>query len=290
MAVQGPRSSIVQATTLVRRLVLSTSILGALTLGATSAAAGDGAIHVLILKEQGVGSAAQAQGYVDRLIAQTAKVNGWAAASAKYVTNRAGAETFMHEADPHYGILSLPAFLGLRARHGMEVVGKATVTAPTGEQYFVVSSKHASAEACKGKSLATNHGGDERFIDAVVSGGAFKLSEFTVVTTTRPVQTLKKVIAGEAECALIDDAQLAELSSIEGGGAVAKVWSSSKLPPMVVVAFPSAPAAERKAFQGNLSKVCTGDGAAVCAESGLQALGAASSSDYQAVIDAYSKK
>lgn len=279
------------ASKLVRRLVSSTFALAALAgslMAASPAAAGD-TVNILVLKEQGVGSAAQAQGYVDRLIGQTAKVNGWAAASGKYVSNRAGAEVYMHESMPHYGILSLAAFLGLRARHGMEVIGKASVSVPTGEQYFLVSATQADAAGCKGKTLATNHGADAKFVDNVVGAGAFKLADFTVVATTRPVQTLKKVIAGEAECALIDDAQLAELANVDGGSRVKSVWESKKLPPMVVVAFQSAPAAERKAFQASLGKVCAGEGAAVCGEAGLKALASASNADYQAVIDAYGK-
>ena len=277
-----------KAAKLFLRLSASLAVTSALSLGASPASAAD-PVNVMILKEHGVGSAAQAQGYVDRLVAQAAKINGWAAASGKYVTNRAGAEVYMHESNPRYGILSLAGFLGLRARHGMEVIGKATVSVPAGEQYFVVSARQGDLAGCKGKPLATNHGGDERFIDNVVSGGEFKLSEFTVAATTRPVQTLKKVIAGEAECALIDDAQLAELGSVEGGGAVKTVWSSKKLPPMVVVAFPSAPAAERKTFQGNLSKVCEGEGRAICGEAGVKAMSPAGNAEYQAVIDAYGK-
>jgi hypothetical protein len=101
------------------------------------------------------------------------------------------------------------------------------------------------------------------------------VTDFTLVATTRPVQTIKKVIAGEAECALIDDAQFAELGKIEGGAALKSVWKSDKLPPMVVVAFPSAPAAERSAFKGSLGQICGGDGKAACGEVGIKDLSAA---------------
>jgi len=56
-----------------------------------------------------------------------------------------------------------------------------------------------------------------------------------------------------------------------------------------VVAFPSAPATEKKGFQASLGKLCEGDGAAACKEVGITGLKAASSSDYAAITDAYNK-
>jgi len=264
-------------------------VLPALVLTASPAQAADGSVNVLVIKEQGVGSAAQAQPYVDKLVATTAKANGWATAAGKYATNREGAEEYIHTADPHFGIMSLAAFLALRGKHKLEVLGKAEVTQAGGREYHIVSKTQADLAGCKGKTLASNHSDDVRFAEKVIGAGAFTFADFTLVVTKRPVQTLKKVISGEAECALIDDAQLAELKKIEGGMAVRSVWKADKLPPMVVVAFPSSSAAERSTFKGALGKVCGGEGKAACSEVGIKDLSAASNADYQAVITAYGK-
>lgn len=272
----------------IHRALCLAAVLPSLALAAGAAQAGD-TVHVLVIKEQGVGSAAQAQPYVDKLVAAAGKANGWAGAVGKYATTREAAEVVIHGDDPHYGIMSLGAFLGLRGKHRLEVVGKAEVSQAGGREYHIVSKTATDLAGCKGKTLASNHAGDLRFVEKVVAGGKFALSDFTMVVTTRPVQTIKKVIAGEAECALIDDAQYAELGKIEGGAALKSVWKSDKLPPMVVVAFPSAPAAERATFKGALAKVCSGEGKAACGEVGIKDLSAAGSGDYQSVIDAYGK-
>jgi hypothetical protein len=253
------------------------------------AAAADGTVHVLIVKEQGVGSAAQAQPYVDKLVGVAGKLNGWAAALGKFATTREAAEEYIHGSDPQFGILSLGAFLALRGRHQLAVVGQAEVGFGNGQEYHIVSKNQTAVAGCKGKTLASNHAEDTRFVDKVVANGAFAVADFTLVATKRPVQTIKKVIAGEAECALIDDAQFAELARIEGGAAVKSVWKSDKLPPMVVVAFPSAPAAARETFKGKLSQVCGGEGKAACSEVGIKALKSASNKEYDAVIKAYGK-
>ncbi len=271
------------------RSVCLAATLPALVLTASPAQAADGSVNVLVIKEQGVGSAAQAQPYVDKLVATTAKANGWAAAAGKYATNREGAEEYIHTADPHFGIMSLGAYLALRGKHKLEVLGKAEVSQAGGREYHIVSKSAADLAGCKGKTLASNHSDDVRFAEKVIFGGAFAFADFTLVATKRPVQTLKKVTSGEAECALIDDAQLAELKKIEGGAAVKSVWKSDKLPPMVVVAFPSAPAAERTKFKAALGKVCGGEGKAACGEVGIKDLSAAGNADYDKVITAYGK-
>ena len=125
-----------------------------------------------------------------------------------------------------FGIMSLAAFLALRKQHGLSVIGQADVSAKGGRQYHLVSKSEGSLAGCKGKTLASNHLDDRPFVDGVVSGGEFKLSDFTLDETRRPVQTLKKVIDGEAACALIDDAQLAEMKGVSGGEALKSVWKS----------------------------------------------------------------
>lgn len=262
--------------------------LASLALAPVAADAGD-TVNILILKEHGVGSAATAQSYVDKLVAQVAAQNGWASAAGKYFTTRAQAKSFVSGSNPHYGILSLGAFLELRSPSRLEVIGSAEVTGGGGRQYFVVSASETTLAGCKGKTLGTDHGDDVRFIDNVVSKSEFDLADFTVEDTKRPMKTVNAVARGEVPCALIDDAQMASLAGVEGGASVKAVWTSAKLPPMVVVAFPSAPAAEKKSFSGKLSKICEGDGKDVCKEIGLKSLSSTSESTYAGVIADYGK-
>lgn len=271
---------------LVRSALLALGLAAAVAAPQTASADG-GSVGVLVLKEHGIGSAAQAQPYVDKFVAIAAKQNGWASSKAQFQTTRAAADAFVQAEKPHYGILSLAAFLGLKAKYTLDVVGQVAVARAGGQQYSLISKSAGDLAACKGKRLATDHADDAKFVEQVVFGGKFKLADFTLVATTRPLQGIKKVAAGEADCALVDDAQLAELAHLEGADGIRSVWSSDKLPPMVVVAFPSAPAAERKAFQASFGKLCEGEGKTACAEVGIQSFKVAADSDYAAVITAY---
>ncbi len=267
------------------------SILFASTVAATAvghASAGDN-VNVLVLKENGIGSAAQAQPHVDKLIQVAAEKNGWAAAKGKYITKRKRAKKYISAKAPKFGMVSLGAYLSLRKSTHMDVLGSVSVARGGGQQYYVVSKSAGDLAGCKGKKLATNHARDRSFFNKVIADGGFSVSDFELVKTRRPVQTLKKVIRDEASCALIDDAQKAELSHVDGGSALKTVWSSSKLPPMAVVAFPSASADERSKFKQTLGSLCSNSGKRYCDKVGIVALKPASESAYRGVISKYGR-
>ena len=275
---QGPR----------RVALLLAGSLG-LVVAASLARAEQDPIEILVLKEHGVGSPSLAQPYVDRFVALAAEDNGWSAAKGQYLSSRSAAETFIKERSPHYGILSLAAFLALRERYQMEVLGRVASRLAGGEQYFIVSKALHDLAGCKGHTLASDHFADARFVEKVIARGDFTLAEFQLVKNRRPLQSLRQVLSGDAACALLDDAQLAELQHLQGGDGVKVVWKSKTLPPMAVVAFASAPIPERKAFKANLSSVCEGSGNTACAEVGIHALAPARASDYAEVMAAYGR-
>lgn len=252
-------------------------------------AAEEAPVGVLVLKEHGVGSPTLAQPYVERFVAIAAERNQWPGAKGEYFTSRSAAQGAITSTQPHYGIFSLAAFLEMREKYRLEVIGRVVSSLVGGHQYFVVSRSATTLAGCKGKKLASDHTDDPRFVERVVARGAFKLNDFTVVQNQRPLLSLKQVLTGAADCALIDDAQLAELSHLEGGSDVKVVWKSKELPAMTVVAFPGAPAAERKKFQETIGAVCDGDGQTACQEVGIRDLEKASPKDYADVLAAYGR-
>ena len=244
-------------------------------------------VGIVVLNEHGVGNASLSQPYLDQMVAIAATQNNWGAARGQYCTSRSAAEVFIRSQAPHYGIFSLAAFLAMRRSYRLEVIGTVEVSLVGGRQYHVISQEAANLDACRGRTLATNHGDDPRFVNRIVLAGASKLADFTLVETQRPLLTIKKVLTGEAECALIDEAQLAELPHIEGAEGIRSIWNSQELPPMVVVAFPAAPRSEKQEFRKNLPHVCDGDGRGVCAAVGIISLKPATGSPYAAVVAAY---
>jgi hypothetical protein len=259
----------------------------ALFAAAAGSARADEPIRIFVLREHGVTAVALAQPYLDRFVALAAAQNGWRTAQGTYLTTRQAAEEAIRRDHPHYAILSLPSFLALRKAHRFEVIGRVEVSLSGGRRYAVISRTANDIAGCKGKALATDHADDARFVERVVARGQFALADFQLSATRRPLQTTRQVLDGQATCALVDDAQLAELAHLPGAEGVHPVWQSADLPQMVVVALPDAPAAEREAFQQNLPDLCAAEGRAICAEVGIVALAPAADRDYADAVTAY---
>lgn len=259
------------------------------TLAVDGSTQADDPVGVLFVREKGVGSAAQAQPYADQLGTLIAAKMRWSAVKIRYDTMREGALRSVPELKPRYAFLTPRTFLALRQDQRLEAIGRIEGWRAGGNHYHLVAKAGQTLESCKGKTLVSHHADDVRFVDNVVFGAAAKLSEFKLVSASRPIQVLKKVIANEAECALIDDGQLAELSRLEGGADIRPVWSSAELPSLIVAAFPSAPAADRKSFIDMLSALPQADGQEACKAMDIKQVRAASDADLKDVIEAYQR-
>ncbi len=259
-------------------------------MGAAASAPEEGAsppaTHFLVFRQGGAGSATTAQTYVDQVMARIGSLTGWSM-SGKYVTTRAQADAYIAESSPKFGLVSLSAFLPMASKHKLRATGKAKVKGGGGGQYFIVSKNQFELEGCKGKTLASDHADDAKFVDNVVFAKKMSLGDFELQKTKRSLQTVKAVIRGEAECALVDDAQVADLGHVEGGASLRAVWSSETFPGLVVVDFASASKDESKAFAKALPEVCEGDGARACTAAGIESLEVAGAKEFQKYLDAY---
>ncbi|TNF32042.1 MAG: hypothetical protein EP329_11345 [Deltaproteobacteria bacterium] len=265
-------------------LSLTLTLLAGLMTGQADARA-DEPVKFVVLLEGGIGGGARAQGYVDDLVSGFATRCGWPGATSLYTNSRDRALEYIGSDKPAFGLFSLGAYLALVDAHKLAVVGVAEAKQAGGRQYFIVA-KDGDVAACRGQKLATNHAGDPRFVDHVVFAGAFRLADFELVATRRPVQTLKEVLRDKARCALIDDAQRDSMASIEGGDALKVVWSSEALPGIPIVAFPSAAKDLVGAFTKALPDTCKAD-AQMCSNIGIERLGTATDADYAPLVRRY---
>jgi len=242
----------------------------------------------IVLREYGVGSASRAQPYLDELLRVVAEQNHWPKATGKYFSERASALAFVREEKPDFGILSLPAYLALKDTLQPSVIGEVLAPQAGGRRYFLVSKQAQALEGCVGHRLATTFAPDAKFVERVVAAGAFKLADFTLVSAQRPLEPLKQVLRDEADCALIDDAQLAATGHIERGSELRTAWRSAELPGMPVLAFPRADAAAVKSLKQSLPSLCT-KAKQACGSVGIDLIQASSDERYRALLAQYSK-
>jgi len=242
----------------------------------------------VVLREYGAGSASRAQPFLDELLRAVAEQNHWSKASGRYFSERASAVAVMRAEKPEFGILSLPAYLALKEQLSVSVIGEVSAPQAGGRQYFLVSKQARALEGCVGHRLSTTFAPDAKFVDRVVANGAFKLADFTLVSAQRPLEPLKQVLRDEAECALIDDAQLTAATHIERGAELGTAWRSAELPGMAVVTFPRADAGAVKSFKQSLASLCV-KAKHACESVGIDVIRPSSDERYRPLLSQYTK-
>jgi len=242
----------------------------------------------VVLREYGVGTASRAQPYLDELLRIVAEQNHWSKATGRYFSERAPALSFVREEKPDFGILSFSAYLALEEQLSASVIGEVLAPQAGGRRYFLVSKRAQTQKECIGKRLATTFAAEAKFIDRVVAEGAFGLADFTLVAAQRPLEPLKQVLRDEADCALIDDAQLAATAHVERGGEIHSLWRSAELPGMPVVAFSRANATAQKSLKQSLAGLCL-KAKQACASVGIDLIRPSSDQRYHALLARYSK-
>jgi hypothetical protein len=242
----------------------------------------------VVLLEHGAGTPSRAQPYLDDLLKVVAEQNRWPNATGRYFSDRPPALEFIRKEKPDFGILSLAAFVALKGSLSLSVIGEVVAPKAGGGQYFLVSKHASSADGCKGQRVTTTFGNDPRFVEHVIARGSFRLSDFKLVEARRPLEPLKQVLRGEAECALIDDAQLEATHHIEQGAELKAVWQSAELPGMAVVAFARADSAAVQSFKQSLGTLCA-KAKQACSSVGIEKIQPSDVARYRPVLDSYSK-
>jgi hypothetical protein len=270
-----------------RRRVLVAAVAGAL-LSIAAAAPTVSARSFVVLREYGAGTASRAQPYLDELLRVVAEQNHWSKASGRYFTERSSALSFVREEKPEFGILSLSAFLALKPTLTPSVIGEVTAQQAGGRRYFLVSKRAQALEGCLRHRLTTTFASDAKFVERVVAAGAFRLADFTLIAAQRPLEPLKQVLRDEADCALVDDAQLSATGHIEGGSELRPVWRSVELPGMAVVSFPRSDPAAVKSLKQSLASLCV-KAKQACSSVGIELIRPSDEDRYRAVVAQYSK-
>lgn len=223
----------------------------------------------VVVEHAGAGATADnAQPYIDQFLRLVEGLAGWPANSAKgqWTDDAAALDKAIAANKPGFAILDPETYFERRKKDSLEpiaiVKGK---TFDHGHYSLVVKNAALkSVEDLKGKKVSSNHFGSLKYVSKVAFGGKIDVDkQFAIVKTVQPSKPLKAVERGEADAALIDDEQLAQMKEIAPDLKV--IWTSPALPPTPLVAFTkNSTAADRAAFAKALPKLCAGKGKQTC--------------------------
>jgi ABC-type phosphate/phosphonate transport system substrate-binding protein len=214
-----------------------------------------------IAEHAGAGATAEnAQPYIDQFLRLAETNSGWPANSAKgaWVDDSAAAAKAIAERKPGFAILDPEVFLELRKKEALEPIAEVKGKTFNKGHYSLIVKDPAlkSLADLKGKKLSSNHLASPKYISKVAFGGKIDVDKhFTLIKTAQPSKPIKAVARGEADAALIDDEQLAQMKELAPELKV--IWTSPALPSTPVVAFTkNATPADRAAFAKALPKLC----------------------------------
>lgn len=278
------------------RFALLLGLVGSLALPAVSHAGP----RDFVVFAPGMGaSEAEAKPYLDTFFAYLEKELHWPAKSGhgSYLDDEKAVGQFIAKEGPGYALVPPSYYLQLACKKApvtllASIVGL-TDTTGSGRYHVVVKDpQYKSLGDLKGKRIASNHFQDTRFISAVVLGGKFDAEkDFVLAPTNSPIKPFKEVDRGQADAALVDDAQLQHMGSLPFGKSLKVVYSSEALPPFPVVAFNSVVSASERAAVGKaLVGMCQSeDGGKVCKSLQITRFAPVAASAYQHAIKQYCK-
>lgn len=253
------------------RLALLFGLLGSLALPAVSHAGP----RDFVVFAPGMGaSEAEAKPYLDTFFAYLEKQLHWPAKSGHgtYLDDEKAVGQYIAKENPGYALVPPSYFLQLTCKKApitplASIVGLSDTTGSGRFHVVVKDEQYKTLADLKGKRIASNHLQDPRFVSKVVLGGKYDAEkDFVLAPTNSPIKPFKEVDRGQADAALVDDAQLQHMESLPFGKSLKVVYSSEALPPFPVVAFNSVvSAADRAAVGKALVGMCQSEeGAKVC--------------------------
>jgi ABC-type phosphate/phosphonate transport system substrate-binding protein len=202
--------------------------------------------HELIIEHAGAGgSQEEAQPYIDKFVGYVEKALGWAphSATGAFSPDPKDAIQQIEKKKPVFAMLDPDLWLQLRKKDSLEPIVQAEGKRQSSGKMYVLIKKDAPAQKLdelKGKKLASNHLQSAKFLSKVVFDGKIDVDKFFVLQplTSLP-RALKAVDRGEADVALIDQADMDYLKSSNSVylTSMRVVHETAKVPPTPLVAF-----------------------------------------------------
>src|SRR5579871_1246432 len=261
--------------------LISRVIVGLAFLAVLSATSAQAAPHDFVVYAPGMGGTAeQAKPFLERFFRYVEKPMGWTSGGAQgeYFDQPADAEKYIREKQPGFGLVSPGLFVQLSCGKDAPEPLVATVGIgglPNPHRFHVIVKKGSAAKKLadlKGKKLSSNHLHDLKFVSRVILGGDVDAEKFfQLVPTNSPIKPFKAVDRGEADAALVDEAQLANIKKTAIGDSFEVVYTSQPLPTFPVVAFKQVLPAEREKMKKTLLGMCLAPpGSEVCKALGFE--------------------
>lgn len=237
------------------------------------------------------GDASTAQPYVDKLAKHLEETLKWPAGGVKgqFFASKKDVLAGIEQQKPGFAFIEPQLYFEMAGTWVECLAGVESAELNTTKLNVVVKDPaYKSLADLKGKKIWTTMADWPRYLSNVIFDGKrpadIELKQIGAVT-----KGARAVLRGEADATLLDDQQLVEMQKLEGGAALRTIYSSRKLPPLLVVAS-GLPAGDRKGLTKALLEMCgTAKGGEVCKEMRITKFVAPDMATIKAAKEAYEK-
>lgn len=238
------------------------------------------------------GDAATAQPYVDRLAVHLETAMGWPKGSTKgqFFTSKKDALSGIDLQKPGFAFIEPQLYLEMKGTWVESLAGVESAELNTTKLNVVVKDPaYKSLADLKGKKLWTTLADWPRYLSNIVFDGKgpanLELKQIGAVT-----KGARAVLRGEADATLLDDFQLLDMKKLEGGDALRSIYSSPKLPTLLVVARGLSDGDKKKLTATLLGMCATPKGGEICKEMRITKFVAVDKAAINKATEAYDKK
>lgn len=237
-----------------------------------------------------LGTTDQAAPVLQKLFRRLETSLGWPEKSidgAYYPESNSGLQHLKQDS-PGFAVVSHQVLFEHGRAMKMKVIAGMELSEGALSRFHVITKKEggpASLQELIGRTIASPHLGERTFAEKVLLGGSIKIGPgadaIHPVAVRQPLQALRKVHRGQADAALVDEPVVTQLSKLPFGSELRSIHSSTKLPPLPVVALAGSNAADRGPMTKALLALCQGsEGAALCKSMRLSAITPATSKTF----------
>ena len=252
-----------------------------------------GAKEMLLCLPGFAGTSSQAQPYVDKMMRYLEKKLNLTDGSmaGKYFADEVMSVSELRSNKPEVALVGPSVFAPLQKDLGMKVIAEVTVNGRGEEIYSVVSKKGgvASLSELKGKTLSGAVVSDEKYVVNVLLDKQVSLGDLKLVPQERPLKSLRSVVRGEAEAAIVDQSVIDHLKDLPFAGDLNIIFESKPVPaPAVVVMGKGLEKAE--ALKEALVGMCKRpDGVQLCKTLTISGIRTAAIDKYKKLIKRYNR-
>ncbi len=239
------------------------------------------------------GTTSQAQPYIDKMLrhleGKLALAQG--TMTGTYLPDGDKSVKMLIGSKPDLALVGPSILAGNHKAMGMKVIARVEINGRGQETYSVITAKGGPSSLADlvGKTVSGAVVHDEKYVHNVLLDRKLAVGDLTLISQKRPLKSLRDVVRGKVDAAIVDRSVVDHMSELEFAGDLQIIYTSVPVPAPAVVVM-----GEGKFHAAKLKSVLVGlckraDGKDLCKTLTITSINPASDADYKSLYKRYNR-